>query len=184
MQDYLNFYDKKTSYKLNFSLSGGLTPKASEYPLLVESNASNPSTIAIANSDRSLQLLDIETQQMQTFPSKDFHKSKIECLRYKDLNEGLNGDTSGQKPSTLLTASEDRLVKVWDCRAGTKVAHFQYGNLPFFSVDTNGQIVAAGTNEDLVFWDIRKVKVPLEVLDMSHSEDITSIRFHPQAVYH
>jgi hypothetical protein len=50
--------------------------------------------------------------------------------------------------------------------------------MPFYSLDTNGQVVAAGTNQDLVFWDIRYTKAPLEVLDESHSDDITSISFH------
>ena len=56
----------------------------------------------------------------------------------------------------------------------------QYGNMPFYSVDSNGQIIVAGTNQDLVFWDIRKLKVPLEVLDESHSDDITSVKFHSE----
>mmetsp|Transcript_5716 Transcript_5716/g.9072 ORF Transcript_5716/g.9072 Transcript_5716/m.9072 type:complete len:179 (+) Transcript_5716:356-892(+) len=51
--------------------------------------------------------------------------------------------------------------------------------MPFYSVDTNSQIVAAGTNSDLVFWDMRHTKAPLEVLDESHNEDITALRFHP-----
>jgi len=55
----------------------------------------------------------------------------------------------------------------------------QYGNMPFYSVDTNSQVIVAGTSSDLVFWDVRNLKSPLEVLDESHSEDITSVRFHP-----
>jgi len=35
----------------------------------------------------------------------------------------------------------------------------------------------AGTNEDLVFWDVRNLQIPMEVLDESHSDDITSIKF-------
>ena len=55
----------------------------------------------------------------------------------------------------------------------------QYGGLPFYSVDTNSTVVAAGTSSDLIFWDIRHPKAPIGVLDESHSDDITSIRFHP-----
>ena len=36
-----------------------------------------------------------------------------------------------------------------------------------------------GTNRDIIFWDVRKLKHPLEVLDESHNEDVTAIRFHP-----
>lgn len=38
-------------------------------------------------------------------------------------------------------------------------------------------MLVAGTNEDLVFWDIRNLNVPMEVLDESHSDDITAIKF-------
>jgi len=37
----------------------------------------------------------------------------------------------------------------------------------------------AGTNEDVVFWDVRSLKKPIEVLDESHNEDITCVKFHP-----
>lgn len=36
----------------------------------------------------------------------------------------------------------------------------------------------------MVFWDIRKLKVPLEVLDESHNDDITSVRFHSDPEQH
>lgn len=55
----------------------------------------------------------------------------------------------------------------------------KYGNMSFYSVDTNNQIIVAGTNEDIIFWDIRKLNAPLEVLDESHNEDVTGVRFHP-----
>jgi hypothetical protein len=40
-------------------------------------------------------------------------------------------------------------------------------------------VLVAGTSSDLVFWDVRNLKQPLEVLDESHSEDVTATRFHP-----
>jgi hypothetical protein len=44
---------------------------------------------------------------------------------------------------------------------------------PFYSVDTNGSVIVAGTNEDVVFWDVRNTKVPMEILDESHNQDVT-----------
>jgi hypothetical protein len=38
----------------------------------------------------------------------------------------------------VISASEDKLIKLWDKTSGEKVAQTQYGNLPFYSVDTNG----------------------------------------------
>ena len=42
----------------------------------------------------------------------------------------------------------------------------------------------AGTNEDILFWDIRHLKSPIEVLDESHCDDITSVRFDPNDCQH
>lgn len=108
----------------------------------------------------------------------------MECLRFKDLNTGAQSTDGGGQGTTFLTAADDRLVKIWDARTGKKEAHLQYGNLPFYSVDTNGQVIAAGADRDVIFWDIRKMKVPLEVLESSHSEDVTSVRFHPDPAFH
>lgn len=44
-----------------YQLNAGLLQKPKEYPLLLDCHTSDPSTIAIANSDRSLQLLNLET---------------------------------------------------------------------------------------------------------------------------
>jgi WD40 repeat protein len=60
------------------------------------------------------------------------------------------------------------------------VGKMQYGNMPIFSCDTNKQIIVAGTNEDIIFWDVRNLKSPLDVLDESHNEDITAVKFHSQ----
>lgn len=79
----------------------------------------------------------------------------------------------------MLSGGEDKLLKIWDRNSGQVVGKMQYGNMPFFSCDTNNQIIVAGTNEDLIFWDIRNLKSPLDVLDESHNEDITSVKFHP-----
>ena len=48
-----------------------------------------------------------------------------------------------------------------------------------YSVDTNRNVIVAGTSEDILFWDTRKLNAPIEVLDESHNEDITGVRFHP-----
>lgn len=55
----------------------------------------------------------------------------------------------------------------------------KHKNQPFYSVDTNGNVIVAGTSEDVVFWDVRNTKVPMEVLDESHSDDVTCVKFHP-----
>ena len=45
-------------------------------------------------------------------------------------------------------------------------------------------MVVGGTTRDIVFWDIRKIKHPLDVLESSHNEDVTACHFHPLQAYH
>ena len=80
----------------------------------------------------------------------------------------------------MLSGSEDKIIKIWDRNTGKVVGKMQYGNMPFYSIDTNQQIICAGTNEDIIFWDVRNLKNPLEVLDESHSDDVTCVKFHPK----
>jgi len=83
----------------------------------------------------------------------------------------------------FMTASQDGLVKFWDRRSNTSVAHVNTGGgrIPFYSVGTNNNLIAAGTNEDLLFWDIHKLQKPIGRFDESHSEDVTAIKFDQDA---
>lgn len=123
-------------------------------------------------------MLDIEKGEIATFPESDFHTSKIECLRYTDIRKEY--DNPGVMLKTVLSASDDRQLKIWDRGSGALVAAIKHQGQPFYSVDSNGQIIAAGTNEDLVFWDIRNFKIPIAVLQESHSDDVTGVRFCPR----
>ena len=83
-------------------------------------------------------------------------------------------------PTVITCAGNgDKTVKLWDRRSGDLAMQTSYGNLPFFSVDSNAQVIVAGTSRDILFWDVRKLKNPLDVLEMSHCEDITAVDFHP-----
>lgn len=80
----------------------------------------------------------------------------------------------------FLTASEDGLVKIWDRRSNTPVAQMTLGTrAPFHSVAANKGLIAAGTNEDIVLWDIHHLSKPVGHFTESHSDDVTQIRFNP-----
>ena len=70
---------------------------------------------------------------MATFDTIDFHKGKIECVKYSQVSEK---DTANMM-NAVLTASEDRTVKIWDRQSGKKACQVQYRNQPFYSVETN-----------------------------------------------
>lgn len=125
------------------------------------------SELIVANTDRSIKLIDLNNGEQAYFDQQNGHKAKIECLKYGDLNQEMS--------KIVISGGEDKVLKFWDRTSGKKVNQTSYGNMPFYSVDTNKQVIAAGTSQDLVFWDIRNLKGPMEVLDESHAEDITCI---------
>ena len=105
------------------------------------------------------------------------HTQKIEMIKYSQL---INRDTgAAMMASSVLTVSEDKTLKVWDRQSGKLAFQMKHRGQPFFSVETNGSVIVAGTNEDVVFWDVRNTKVPMEILDESHNLDVTQVRFHP-----
>ncbi len=80
----------------------------------------------------------------------------------------------------IISASEDRTVRLWDRRVGGgSVSQLSYSGKPFYSVDTDSlAVVCAGTNSEVVFWDLRKLKV-LDTFRDSHTDDVTAVRFSP-----
>ena len=81
--------------------------------------------------------------------------------------------------AAIISASEDKTIKIWDRNQGSVVNTIKHRGQPFYSIATNTNVIVAGTNEDIIFWDVRNTKVPMAVLDESHCEDITQVRFHP-----
>lgn len=70
----------------------------------------------MANSDKSIQLVDIEKGEIAQFNSTDFHKDKIECLKYTNLTKDYENPNNLQ--STVLSGGEDKLLKIWDRNSG------------------------------------------------------------------
>ena len=74
--------------------------------------------LILANSNMTLSLFDIEKGVIEAFPqSKLDHKNKIEAMVYGQL---VNKDTGASlMHSSILTASEDKVIKVWDKSTGS-----------------------------------------------------------------
>ena len=90
-----------------------------------------------------------------TFEEAKSHKAKISAIKYSGIQDNEN------LVNVMLSASEDRTVKLWDRRYGNVVAELSYQNMPFFSIDTNKSLICAGTNSEVVFWDLRKMKMAM-----------------------
>jgi len=71
----------------------------------------------------SIQLCDLETMKIiGTFEEAKGHKAKINALKYSGITDNEN------LANVLLTASEDRTVKLWDRRYGNSVGELSYNN--------------------------------------------------------
>lgn len=115
--------------------------------------------------------------QVQSFSVDEGHTQKIESLAYNQL---VNRETNSPlMAGSVLSCSEDRTLKVWDRGSGKVAINMSFRNKSIFSVDTNRNVIVAGTKEDVVFWDVRNTKVPMEILDESHSDDVTAVKFNP-----
>lgn len=103
---------------------------------------------------------------------KSQHSDKIHALAYS------NDSSSEHLQHLVISASADRSVKLWDRRSAECVSSLSHQNSSFFSVATNTQVIAAGTNSAVVFWDIRKMKPPLFAYTSAHTDDVTCLQYH------
>ncbi|MCO5599809.1 hypothetical protein L7F22_053916 [Adiantum nelumboides] len=91
-------------------------------------------------------------------------------------------------PNGFIAAGKSGMIGYWDARQHTPAIKLQGpSNAPYLSLaasemDTN--IIAAGTelhgtDANIDLWDIRKSDVPVLSYLETHSDDITSLDFHP-----
>jgi WD40 repeat protein len=82
----------------------------------------------------------------------------------------------------IFSASEDGCVKIWDRRNGLLVnnLNFREGNAPFYSVATNKNIICAGSDKEIVFWDLRNLKKSLMFYKNAHTLDVTGLQYHKE----
>jgi len=128
----------------------------------------------MANTDFSMILLDLNLNtQIASFNKDQSHSDKVNDLVY------LNDNQNEQLQHVLISASQDGTVKLWDRRNCESVGQLVYQERkPFFSVATNKLVITAGSNQDIVFWDVRKLKSPMFNYRSSHTDDVTSLTYH------
>ena len=62
----------------------------------------------------------------------------------------------------FMTSSEDGLVKIWDRRSNSTVAQVSSPTCaPMHSVSAKKSLIAVGTNEDILIWDIHALSKPV-----------------------
>jgi len=118
MESSVPFYSKHSNFRLTSVLK--TTPSPSDFPLLLDHCAALfPAEVTVANSDFSLVACDLATSKvLGTF--QQGHTDKINALRYAGV-----GDNE-QLAHVVLSASQDKTVKLWDRRTGTPVAELKH----------------------------------------------------------
>ncbi|KAJ6442642.1 WD domain-containing protein [Purpureocillium lavendulum] len=106
------------------------------------------------------------------------HGGGVSALRVFDGPAGL-----------VCTAGEDGGVAVWDLRAAgdaAKVAQFKASDAPILSMacSASTQTIAVGTElanhtASIYLWDVRSTPAARAHYQEVHSDDVTTLRFHP-----
>ncbi|XP_028848911.1 WD repeat-containing protein 89 [Denticeps clupeoides] len=136
--------------------------------------------LAVSCSNRAIRLHSKDTLKLQ----REFqgHAGAVCGVRFAHSSPGL-----------LYSGSADGTLRCWDVRAPGSDAVQTYRVDPghsfcSFDLSCGDLLLCAGTEqagEDsfLVFWDARMAKqgTVLGVYSESHSDDVTQVRFHPQA---
>ncbi|ODA79509.1 hypothetical protein RJ55_05102 [Drechmeria coniospora] len=135
--------------------------------------------LAAITSDQQLTLLD-PTQFGGGGPAASWQveHGNVTTLRVFDADNGL-----------VCTAGEDGSVGVWDLRSrgpGARVAQFKAAAASILSMacSPSTQTIAVGTElanhvASVHLWDVRSTPSPKAEYQEVHSDDVTTLRFHP-----
>ena len=73
-----------------------------------------------------LSILDLNKCVVQAFPSNQWHQDKIEAIVYSSLMDRDNNKSV--LTNAVLTASEDRTLRIWDRASGKVEMNLRYKN--------------------------------------------------------
>ncbi|VUC35828.1 unnamed protein product [Clonostachys rosea] len=125
------------------------------------------------SSDQKLSLLDPASLRKGPVSSFQTDHGNLTTLR-------LFGD------NVVCTAGENGNVGVWDLRAGAQVVQFATSEAPLASMACNPetQTIAVGTElhnheASILLWDVRSAPVQKAAYHDLHSDDITTLTYHP-----
>ncbi|KAK5992476.1 putative WD repeat-containing protein [Cladobotryum mycophilum] len=150
------------------------------YVLEAHRTAAGLATIA---SDQGLSLFDPARIGTGPLAGSVTEHGNVTALRVFDAGNSL-----------VCTAGENGSVGVWDWRigggggggAGARVAQFQASQASILSMacSPGTQTIAVGTELEnhtasICLWDVRSTPSPKAQYDEVHSDDITSLSFHP-----
>ncbi|KAH6609433.1 hypothetical protein Trco_002779 [Trichoderma cornu-damae] len=142
------------------------------YVLEAHRTAAGLATVA---SDQTLSLFDPARLRTGPVASLKTSHGNVTTLRVFDAGASL-----------ACTAGEDGSVGVWDLRQRSRVAQFAAGQASILSMacSAGAQTIAVGTElanhvASIHLWDVRSKPSPRATYSEVHSDDVTSLAFHP-----
>ncbi|KOS21403.1 putative WD repeat-containing protein [Escovopsis weberi] len=142
---------------------------------VLDAHRTSPGLAAIS-SDQALSLLDPTRLGAGPLASVATGHEAVTGLRVFDAAGGV-----------VCTAGEDGCVAVWDLRQGARVARFaasQGVSILSLACNQETHTIAVGTELEnhtacVHIWDVRSTPAQTAQYDSLHSDDITSLAFHP-----
>jgi WD40 repeat protein len=138
--------------------------------LKVKLNNNIPYEMAIINSNFIIVSMSITEDSLCHLSStKQEHKERI-----NDICFFKNPNSPSDK--AFVSGSSDANIKIWDSRAADSVKTLiPSNNKKVFSLDTNKDLLVAGTEDEICVWDLKMMK-QLHRVKFAHSEDITFVK--------
>lgn len=133
-------------------------------------SSQDASTLAVSLSSNDIKLYSPETGQY--FGECKGHRGTIHEISFPIPSS----------PNVICSCSSDATVRAWDIRTLKQVSALKAGSyqeiFSFSFGGTSGDLLAAGCNAQILFWDWRNGK-QVACLEESHMDDVTQVRFVP-----
>merc|ERR1712137_1258286 len=124
------------------------------------------SKVATADSDRTIKLFDATTSQLDR--EIRAHTDTITQLHY-----------SSAHPHVFFSSSADKSVRAWDTRSGDSAFTLsQRGQCQSVGIGVDGTALVAGSESDLMIWDLRKPTQAKMCFEDCHDQEIARSPSH------
>lgn len=151
------------------------------FSLCLKFNSVDKTQLVSANTDYNLQLFKLHAEGKhfiayylgfeQEFELKG-HEDRVSDVKFSDIN-----DVDLQ--NALISVSYDKTLRLWDKRSSECIKSVTHPNSrEFYCVDNTSNQIIVGSNELVLIYDLRKMKVLHNFTEL-HSDECTSVKFNP-----
>ncbi|CAM9417123.1 unnamed protein product [Chrysoparadoxa australica] len=124
---------------------------------------------------------------LSNFRVKAYKRDTLEIIcELKGHSAAIRALSYAHHPHVMVSVSEDNTLRGWDCRAAEEAQFVTPlgGEGCSVVVGYEGHLCAAGVGDSVDFFDMRAGMKKLGRYEASHTDDVTSLNFHPIQVKH